>query len=304
MALLGAHYVLNAIAELYQGCFFQRNRVDLAGKALFWRTLVFCLCFVATLVLLQSIVLALLALLGSNAACTWYWAIKAKPYKGMTQADNNVPQQVRNLLKEAAPVFASTFLVLFIFSASRLGIAFVSSDSMQAYFNIILLPAQVLSQCSQFIFKPLLNDYGRLHMQGETQLLMRKLWAHSMIVVGGTLALMLVAWPLGAPALGWVYGVDMNGYMPPLLIMIAGGGTYALSQLFFFVCITVRQQRLIFAPSALVAVGSLPLALAMIPFIGIYGAAWAFLLAHLALAAALGLRLRRQLVALQATNSV
>ena len=128
--LLTAFFVLVAVGELYQSLFFQHNRLDLSGKALFYRMLVSTAAFVAALYLAMDIVWALAALNLASLAGLWLWGIRpARAFAGRQKPLDGA--SLRSLLKECLPLFVSTFLTLLIFNASRYGIEYLADDTVQ-----------------------------------------------------------------------------------------------------------------------------------------------------------------------------
>ncbi|NLG10061.1 MAG: oligosaccharide flippase family protein, partial [Coriobacteriaceae bacterium] len=154
--LLTLFYLLNLIGDLYQRLFFQKNRLDMSGKALFFRTAFSSLIFTVMIMLGVSIEVSLVYFLVVNLICTWIW--------DLVPARHFVPNkkvfslgEIIAILNACLPLFISILLMNVIFNLSKYGIAFILDDAAQGWYNMLFIPTQVIGLISSFIFMPLFN---------------------------------------------------------------------------------------------------------------------------------------------------
>ena len=296
--ILSALMLLNSFAELFQSMFFQKNRLDLSGSALFFRTLWSLVVFSLALIIGKNITSALLVQIICNLGVTLYYIFRYVPnfvskkpskiYDDVFETDIPTPGEarikkkgtLRILIIECLPLCISVFLMNLIINYSKYGIEMYGTDTMQGYFNMIFIPAQFINLCSQFIFKPLLNKYALLLYDNKMKEFFKNLFKQILLVIAFTAFCAAAAYLLGAQILGFVYNKDITSFRLPMTIVVVGGGVYALCQLFYLIFVIQRWQKSIM----IIYIASLAMtALLTWLFIsssGITGAASAFLAAH------------------------
>ena len=153
-------------------------------------------------------------------------------------------------------------------------------DQAQGYYNMIFMPAQVINLCSQFLFKPMLNQYAvllRTKQQAQFRKLLKKQVA---LVMAFTLLCCAGAAVLGAPVLGLLYRKDLSGYLTALVIVVLGGGFFALCQLLYYIFVILRWQKHISYIYLAAALAAVPITYGMIQWLGVSGAALSFAAVH------------------------
>lgn len=279
--LLTLLMMLNVVGDLYQNLFFQNNRLDLSGSALFYRTLWPLLVFAGVYIVTQNLVFAICLQIICNFFVTVYYAVRVAPaFLQSEHRRGNVAGRCRNLLLECLPLFVSLLLMNLVISASKYGIEFWMDDQAQGYYNMIFMPAQVINLCSQFLFKPMLNQYAVL-IHGKQQDQFRKLLRkQATLVIGFTLVCCAGAAVLGAPVLGLLYRKDLSGYVVPLVIVVLGGGIFALCQLMYYIFVILRWQKHISRIYLLAVTTAVPITYTLIRWRGVSGAALSFAAVH------------------------
>ncbi|HIZ55602.1 MAG TPA: oligosaccharide flippase family protein [Firmicutes bacterium] len=285
--LLSIFMLLNVVGDLYQNLFFQNNRLDLSGSALFFRTLWPLIVFCFTLVLTGQLVLALVLQILCNLVTTGYYIKKVAPaFLQKEPAHSEEGCTPKTLLLECLPLFASVLLMNFVINASKYGIEFLLNDTAQGYYNMVFMPAQVINLCSQFIFKPMLNQYAKL-LETKQIAQFRKVLVKQMgLVAGFTVFCCIGAWLLGAPVLGLLYQKDLTAQVVPLIWIVFGGGIFAACQLFYYIFVIMRQQRDISYIYIFATVVSIPITYGLVNGMGITGAAISFSVVHIIILAA------------------
>ena len=118
--LLSILMLLNIIGDLYQSLFFQNNRLDLSGSALFYRTLWPLLIFCATLILTEEIILAILLQIFCNLITTLYYIKKVAPAFLIQESSYlNTRHASWALLLECFPLFISLLLMNVVINVSK-----------------------------------------------------------------------------------------------------------------------------------------------------------------------------------------
>lgn len=273
--------LLNVVGELFQSLFFQKNRLDLSGSALFFRTLWSLILFCAVALLTKNIMLAVLVQTAANLLITVYYGARVAPaFITKPSLEKKEKDTARNVLKECLPLAVSLLLMNIVINSSKYGIEFCMDDTAQGYFNMIFMPAQVINLCSQFLFKPFLNQYAKLLEQNKIHDFVKMLGKQLFLVGGLTLFCSFCAYFLGVQVLGFIYGKDLTALVWPLTFVVLGGGVFAACQLFYYILVIMRRQKAIFLIYVAAGVSSMLLSYAMISAYGILGAVLAFAGTH------------------------
>ncbi len=278
--LLTSFMILNSIAELYQSMYFQKKRIDLSGKSLFYRTFFSTLAFILCLSISQNIVFSLAVLLLTNLALTWWWDFwLARQFDlGRLAWRKN---EVFRLIKACIPLFLSAFLSLLLINSSKYLLEHLSDDVTQGHFNMIFMPATVINLLSGFVFKPLLAEYGEAFKKQDFSLFYKIFGKNIAFLFGLEMLCCVGAWIFGTPVLGFLYKADLSAYRVPLLLIIIGGGFMAIVNLLYFLLVLLRQQKLILLNYAAVSVISFVVGIPLVRAYGILGASWSFLISFL-----------------------
>ena len=279
--LLCVLMLLNVVGDLYQNLFFQNNRLDLSGAALFYRTLWPLITFALTYMLTGRLIFAVVLQILCNLATTLYyiWRV-APPFLREEEVRSKDGRTAWPLLGDCFPLFIGLLLMNLLINTSKYGIEFLMDDTAQGYYNMLFIPAQVINLCSQFIFKPMLNQYAVLLQAQDRKGVCTILGRQLALVAEFTGVCCVGAGVLGVPALGLIYQKDLSGYALALVWIVMGGGIFATCQLFYYIFVILRKQREILIIYLAVSACSLPITYALVQWDGIMGAAWSFAAIH------------------------
>jgi len=277
--LLTGYMVLNSFAELYQSMYFQKNRIDLSGKSLFYRTFFSMLSFILILYVTQNVLLGLIAMLLINLGLTWWWILPSKQFNlgGIEWRK----KQVCQLARTCTPLFLSAFLSILSLNAPKYILEHFSDDVTQGYFNMIFMPASVINLLSGFVFKPLLNDYGEAFRNRDASRFYKIFRKNIAFLLGVEILCCAGAWVLGTPVMGLLYKADLSAYRVPLLLIVIGGGFMATINLLYYLLVLLRRQKLILINYAAVSVISFAIGIPLVQSYGIFGASLSFLISYL-----------------------
>ena len=278
--LLTILMMLNAVGEMFQSLFFQKNRLDLSGSALFYRTFWPLMAFGLFVVITHNILLAVSIQIIVNLAITIYYAVRYVPRfagTGTKKEEGNAPAC---LVMECFPLFVSVLIMNVVINTSKYGIEIFMDGTTQGYYNMIFMPAQVIHLCSHFIFKPLLNRYSiafKDNRLSEVRAMMRR---QITIVAGVTGVCCAAAGFCGTQVLSFIYNKNLTELKAALVLIVAGGGVYAIDQLFYFIFVILRMQRKIMLIYIVGLAASVIFTGILVKYFGIMGAVFSFILTH------------------------
>lgn len=277
--------VLNVIGDLYQNLFFQKNRIDLSGASLFYRTFWSLITFCVVLVFFESVFVAIIIQIVVNLIVTLYYIIKIAPefIDSKFLVENHHATKIKDLMIECFPLFISILLMNLYINASKYGIEFLLDDTTQGYYNMIFMPAQVINLCSQFIFKPMLNRYAFLLSKRKIKEFYKLLQKQIILILLFTLGCCAVAYLIGISILEFVYRKDLSSFAISLVIVVLGGGFFAICQLCYYVFVILRKQKTILEIYLIMIIFTIGITYVLIQYMEINGAAISFVLVHVGL---------------------
>ena len=174
------------------------------------------------------------------------------------------------------PVFAFSFLAIYIVNVPKYTIDGIMDDSFQTIFNIIVMPATVISLCGQYIMGPILTELVEAYNGKDYSKFKSLVYKIVKLIILFGIVIEVAAYLLGIPVLSLVYAIDLSAYKYDLLIIIMGAILYALANVFSTGLITMRKNNLqlvIYISSAIIG---WILSNLFITKFGIHGATYAY----------------------------
>ena len=156
------------------------------------------------------------------------------------------PGRAREIVIACFPLFVSVFVMLYISNAPKYAIDASCTDVIQNRYSILFMPAFVINLFSQFVLRPMLTPMARLWTEGQV-VKFRGNVLKMLEGIGGVTVLGLAgAWLLGIPILKLMYGADLSGDRPVLLLVMVYGGLNAVNIfLYDMIAVTRHQRRLL-----------------------------------------------------------
>ncbi len=262
----------DALEDVFHGLFQQNGRIDLAGRFLTVRNLITMITFIALLAVTGDLLMTcILTGIISIAACLYLNIPTAKAMVSIRL--RFYKKELFTLFINCFPLFIGSFLALYINNVPKYMIDRYLTEDIQAFFNILFMPAFVINLFSEFIFKPLLTDiavkWEQSHMKNFVFYILRLLAGIlilTVIVVAG-------GYFIGSDILSFVYGVDLFRYKKELVLLLVSGGFSACVYLQFHVLTAMRKQFGLLAGYTLTALFITALSPVLVRNYSMFGAA-------------------------------
>lgn len=292
--LLLVFMAINSVADLYQCRFLQLVRLDLYGKALFFRMLLSAVTFSIIVMFSKNTTVGLAGMILVNTLTTLIWCVQVNfLYTGKERTFSR--DRVVRLMRDSLPLCTGLFFTNFILGCSKYGIEILLSDTEQGYFNLIFMPTFVINLFSQFVFLPLLNRYSTALSVQEPGIFRKIFTKNLLFLLALTTVAALGMYLLGPAVLGFLYGTDLVAYRVDMLIIMLGGGLFALYQLYYYIYVILKKQKKILRNLTIAAVAAVPLSYGLILWKGVFGACAAYTLSLLLLALEFGVSFRKDI---------
>ena len=274
---------VDAMADVYEGWFQQKERLDLSGKALTYRILVAFVGFGISLVATHNILIACLMLTFSYMIC--YITFDIRYYNTVVGLkDYRVKGEggcwMLRMVSEGAPLFINAFLITLIMNVPKMVLDTaigqgVLEEGTQTIFNILFMPASFLN-LAYIVFRPLITKMAVMWNVGkekEFTKILRKIGV-SLFVIG--VIIFAGSALLGIPVLSFVYAVDLAKYKTELLTIIVGGCVYTFAAVLDNVLVIIRMQHILVFSYAITYLYIKTVAKSMVSCWGILGGALSY----------------------------
>ena len=289
--LLIVYKVIDGFADVYESEFQRQGGLYLTGRSNTFRTILSVGVFLATLVSGAGLFAACAAaVLGQIAGVVLFDIVVLRELKRVDYGWS--AKQGVSLTASSILLFVSVFLDFYIFSAAKYAIDAHLGDAASGYFNVIFMPTSVINLAAGFVIRPFLtyltdcwNEHRFSDFKKKLLTIMAVIGGLTVLAVGGTVV-------LGRPVLAlleWLLGKSYSGTLtalwPAFIMIVLGGGFYAVLNLYYYALVILRRQKLIFGIYAVLTVLAAILAPRLTVALGIFGAAFAYLILMIVMAA-------------------
>lgn len=268
--------LIDAVEDVYYGMYQQQGRLDVGAKYYTYRLAASTALFCALVLLRVPMIVTSLVTLGVSAVLAAVLVnLSARRYH--IRGAERGKESLGTLLKVCAPLFVSMSLSIYVGNAPKYMIDWYLDDSAQAVFGYIIMPAFIITVLNQFIYQPIIRDLGELWHSGQREKFKKRVFTQYLMVGAVTAVVILGGVLVGIPVLSLLFNADLAPYKAEFVIMLLGGGVYALVYFITVPLTAMRLQKLIsygfLAASVISLLAGKPLVLAH----GVKGAALLYL---------------------------
>ncbi len=273
--LVASLRIFDAFEDVFYGEFQRLGRLDIAGRANFFRVLVTMSVFTVTLWITTDLLFATsLTILASTVALVVLIVPPARQMFNLRPSFAFGP--MRSLLVACFPLFAGGFLAMYLANAPRFAIEKFMDADYQGYYAILFMPALAINILAMFIFRPLLTRmatrWATSDVEGFSKLIVRGLQG----VLGAFVLTGAVVYFVGIPILNLLYAVDLHGFRGELLVLVAGGAFNSVAIILYYGLTTMRKQHALLVGYVIAALLVWCLSEVLVPRLGIMGASLAY----------------------------
>jgi len=282
--LLVCYKVIDGFADVYESEFQRNGNLHLTGKANTFRTILTVSVFLLSLVAWHNLLWSCIFAVAAQILGLYVFDIQV--LRGLERVDRGwVKSSMSGIFKSTSLLFVSVFLDFYIFSASKYAIDAYLDDAASGHFNVIFMPTSIINLAAGFVIRPFLTyltEYWDQKQYREFEQMLKRLCIMigglSVLAVGGTCLLGKPVLTLLESLLGNAYTGKLTIHYVPFILIVTGGAFYALLNLFYYVLVILRKQKLIFYLYLGLTVLAAVLSPMLVKPAGIFGAAVAYLI--------------------------
>lgn len=238
--LLTTYKALEAFSDVIYGILQKNEKLDIAGKSLFFKSLISVIAFVAIDLITKNMIVSIISIILVSLLILIFYDLK----NGIKYVDLKLPVKKENIIKIFKAgffTFAISFLGMYVLNAPKYAIDSYLENNYQTIFGIIVMPATVIGLVAQFLIHPYLNQivalYEEKNLKGLNKLALKLI----MYILGVGVISSILAYFLGTQVLGLIYGLDLSAYRLGLLIIIIASTLYTIGVIYSSILTAVRE---------------------------------------------------------------
>lgn len=268
-------YAVEAFEDVFAGKCQAVGRLDIGSKIFSFRWILTISLFIIADIVCKNIVLA--------SACAFAGGLifgiitNAFVYFEYRDKENiKTDRGLKVLFIESVALCISSFLYFYMTNISKYAINSFLGDEVQAIYGYISMPVVVISLLNSFIYQPQLTKYVIEWRENKINQFVHRVIQQLWLVVGIILACLLGAYILGIPVLSILYHDDLDMYRMHLLILLLGGGFFAVGTFLANMLTIIDEQRKGLMGYLLVSIAGYIIINRMVVKFQLMGAVWGY----------------------------
>ena len=149
---------------------------------------------------------------------------------------------VSGLLKNCLPLCISTVLAIYLSNIPKYVTDWYLDELTQAIVGYLLLPVFTIALFNQFIYTPFIKNLGDLWNNGDRRGFVKRIGLQSGIIILSSFVVLFVSYWIGIPLLSLLYNIDLSPYITEFILLLTGGGLYAL-EYYLIIPVTVMHEQ-------------------------------------------------------------
>lgn len=284
-AAMVGYKITDGLADCYETEYQRQGRLYMTGKSNFLRTIFSAAVFLFILAISGDVVLGSLAFLAAGMLSVYVFAIR--PLRLIEGVDYRKKKAtILPLFHLGKWLFLSSFIDIYVFAAAKYAVNSHLGNEANAYFSLIFIPTSIINLMAGFIIRPALTKLSIAYERGERGRFLREIRKILLWIIGFTALGAAGGKLLGIRFLALIVGRERETlmiYEDALVLLILGGGFYALLNLLYYILVIINERSAIFITYSISAVTAYFLSRYLVRRFGMSGAAVAYLLLMLLL---------------------
>jgi O-antigen/teichoic acid export membrane protein len=266
-----------AYADVYQGRYQQKGRVDLGSKLQFLKVLIPDSILACCIMFGIEIVVAILSAIIAEMALIF---IYNKKHLIVSQESHRIKwRKSFELFRQCIPLFFSAFATTYIMNSSKYAIDRLLNNEMQVYYSIMLLPATIVHMVAGFIYRPMITEYAVLWDENQKKKFTDCVIKIIILILICTVMAEIAGVMVGIPLLEWLYAApELKNYVSVFAVLLLAGGLNALNTFMIFVITIMRKQNHMLWIYGMALIMALVLPNVLVKQLGMTGASLSYLI--------------------------
>lgn len=234
---------LEAFADVLYAVLQRHDRLDCEGKSLTMKALLSITVFTVLDLLFRDILIASVGVLAASLLVLLTWDL-SNYRKYRNPAASWTVKECKEVFGEGAFICATTLLASYLVNAAKYAINSGGTDSDQAVYGILVMPATAMNLVGQYLIQPFLMKISYQYHQKQTKEFVRSVLLMEGVLIGIGAVGILCAGTIGIPILSLVYGVGLSEYRGELMLVMAGAICYGSTTILTNILTVMNRNRI------------------------------------------------------------
>lgn len=242
--LLCIYKTIDAFSGIFYALFQKSGRLDISGKSLSIRVILSIAAF--TGFLFVGLLPAIIAACAVSALWVVLYEMRLAPKFAKILPNFNF-KPILSIAVQSAPLFIGMFVLQYINNIPKYAVDNALTETHQAFYNIIFMPAFVINMFSLFLLRPIVTTLAEYWDKKQTKKFTSSIARQFGFIAAFTAITLAGAYLLGVPVLNLIYGKDISPYKGGLLLVLLGGGINAMLNAYQYILTIMRKQKFLLA---------------------------------------------------------
>lgn len=268
---------IDAIEDLFHGEYHRNHRLDIAAVLLTFRYLISIISFIVLFIITKDLVITT-AITSIITIIIFFVENMGTIRKFVFEKINFNFSKVRSLLYILIPICIANYVKIYVCNLPKYSIDANLNETMQTYFNILIMPVFIINLLSDVIFRPFITKLSIYWHNKDIVNFKNMIYKQLLIVLFLTVCMIIGGYIIGLRLLEIVYNVSLHNYMFSLIILLIAGGFNTAAGFLTLILTIQREQKKLVLAYILCTVFALIIANPLVIHFGILGASILYLL--------------------------
>ena len=277
----------DAVDDIFGGNYQKKGRLDISGKIMSIRIIAYVIAFCIGLFLTKNLVICCCVAIIVSSVTLFILVFSTKD-----MFDLEKPRfewhGIFSLLKDCFPLCISAFLLIYMGNAPKYAIDLYLSNKEQAYYTYLFMPCFVTNLFVGFALQPLLVRLSSKWIHKEYNKFLKLCGIILAGTIGISIVIVVAGGILGCPILSVVFNVGLNKYRNVLVILLIGGGFFALAVVEQVILTVMRKQKYLLIGFVIASVTAMLCSNPLVNIMQLLGAGMAYTVSAVVLCIVLG----------------
>lgn len=271
--------ILEGIEDVFVGNLQQKDELGYGARLQSYRLVLSTALFISTIIFLGDLRKAILVTMLLSIVMSVVMMVQIKKTVSISM-DYSFTNSWR-ILKECFPLCVASTIVILIGNMPKYLVDFVLNDELQGVFGYIMSPSYVIVLFSMLIYQPEIRKYAELWDIGNYRGFTNKIIKQVVLITIFLASTLLISYFIGIPVLSFLYKFDLSSMKKEFILLMVGGGIYAIANFLMIPIVTMRKQNEVSIFYIIVLIVSCVVGFKVVVVYQVLGAAIAYILLNL-----------------------
>lgn len=231
----------DAIDDIFRAEYHRHNRLDIASWVMLVRYTVSLIVYAFVYYFTRNLIVT--SIISAIITVILLYVLNRKLIFRFVEKKNKFDWlKFKQLMVILVPICVASYLKMYMLNIPKYAIDSYLTVEFQTYFNILLMPATMITLLAEVVFSPYIPKLSMAWENSYSEF-KRLVFIENIIILIITLVTVFGGCFIGIKLLELLYNVKLNNYMLELIIVLLAGGLNAGSVFMLLVLTIQRRQK-------------------------------------------------------------